>query len=774
MTPTSDRSPLSRRGSRSLGLPLCLPLGLPLGLPLCLALALASACTGGDGPKAGEDGCTEGESIFYGDEDGDGYGDIADTKQACVPPEGFVDNDEDCDDTQATVHPGAAEIDCEDPTDYNCDGSVGFADADQDSYAACKDCDDAEATVHPGQDEVCDGIDNDCNAVVDYPSVDAPTWFIDYDGDGYGDDRYTLEQCGQPFGYVATDDDCDDTTALAHPGGEETCDGADNDCDGLIDPETSTGAVTVYDDLDGDTYGDPASELTTCYPDDDQVDDDSDCDDADALINPAAVEVCNDGEDNDCEGTAMGCTLDLMAAELSLQGEAGGDYAGVALSTGDWNGDGQADLLVGAYGHDAATAGTEGGAYVLWGPLGAGTESLSSASLSFAGESAGDRAGAAVSSVGDIDSDGVDDLVIAAERSAVTTSGQGRVYLFLGATLQATTPGDALSLDLDADRSWKGADGFDWLGAGLVSPGDLDGDGVVDLALAATNDEVGGSQTGSIYVLLGGSAAFSGTDGVSAASVASATFTGEATGDYAGAVMSGLGDLDGDGAAELAVGVGLASFNGTHSGAAYLLSAPFSGTQSLSEATGRLLGAATGDRAGAGLCPAGDVDGDGYDDAWVGATKEDTGAVDAGTAYLLPGTADLSDYYDVTIDTVALTRVFGEGTGDGLGSNLAGGADWDGDGSPDLLVGVPSTGVNDEGAASLFLGPFAVGGTLQAGVDHRATMVGDTSNDHVGAAVLFGGDLLGSGGEDIVVGAWEDDGAGTDAGGLWVVQALGL
>ena len=247
-------------------------------------------------------------ATWYGDADGDGYGDDAATSVACEQPSGTSAEGGDCDDDDDAIHPGAPEDDCTDPVDYNCDGSVGYADADEDGWAACEDCDDADAAVNPDATEVCDGIDNDCDAAVDDEdsSLDTSTgstWYADVDGDGFGDPAVSTEACEQPSGYLEDATDCDDTDAAVNPDATELCNGVDDDCDGTVDEPDAADASTWYDDADGDGYGDASASTTACDQPTGTVEDDSDCDDTDADVNPDAVELC-DGIDNDCDGTA--------------------------------------------------------------------------------------------------------------------------------------------------------------------------------------------------------------------------------------------------------------------------------------------------------------------------------------------------------------------------------------------------------------------------------------------------------------------------------------
>ncbi len=165
-----------------------------------------------------EDSATD-ATLWYLDADDDGYGVDTDTLLACEQPTGYVDLDGDCDDANTSFHPGAEEEDCTDPNDYNCDGSVGYADEDEDGYAACEDCDDSESTTYPGATEYCDGINNDCDAETDEDdAVDVSTWYADTDTDGFGDPAVTDIDCDQPSGYVADATDCNDSDITVNPG----------------------------------------------------------------------------------------------------------------------------------------------------------------------------------------------------------------------------------------------------------------------------------------------------------------------------------------------------------------------------------------------------------------------------------------------------------------------------------------------------------------------------------------------------------------------------
>ncbi len=255
---------------------------------LPLILVAAAACRSDD---KNTDTATAGDQDTGStvvDADGDGYGDAA-------------SGGDDCDDTDASVNPGAEE------TPYNgvdddCDPQTPDDDLDGDGFTSVEtggtDCDDADAGVNPDATESCNGVDDDCNGLVDDATGD--TWYADADGDGYGDPSESMQDCDGESGYVADATDCDDTTAAANPGAEEVCDEIDNDCDGDVDEEVTT---TWYTDADGDGHGDPdAATEEACSEPAGYAASADDCDDADPAVNPDATEVCN-GVDDDCDGT---------------------------------------------------------------------------------------------------------------------------------------------------------------------------------------------------------------------------------------------------------------------------------------------------------------------------------------------------------------------------------------------------------------------------------------------------------------------------------------
>ena len=163
------------------------------------------------------------------------------------------------------------------------------------------DCNDSNDQIYPGQSETCDGLDQDCDGVVDEDSTDDVPWYGDNDGDGQGDNSDVVMACAPPAGYVAAFGDCDDDNADVHSGAQESCDGTDHDCDTLVYEPSSQDATTYYTDLDEDGYGATTTSIPACSLPEGYVDVSGDCNDAEPSIHPEAIEICNQIDD-DCDG----------------------------------------------------------------------------------------------------------------------------------------------------------------------------------------------------------------------------------------------------------------------------------------------------------------------------------------------------------------------------------------------------------------------------------------------------------------------------------------
>jgi hypothetical protein len=557
----------------------------------------------------------------------------------------------------------------------------------------------------------------------------------DEDGDGYGT---TAPNTG-----VTAGTDCADDDDTVHPDAEETWyDAVDQDCDEASD----------YD-ADGDGY--------------DHADlDGTDCDDHDATISPDEADTCNDFVDNDCDEQAAECRLDgthlFDDADLYLTGPEGEtSRAGYSLgAAGDFNGDGQDDLIVGAPGIErcilvevtdtgdtgaptlfAEECDAVGGAYLVLGPV-TSDLSLSASDATFVGSQVDADLGSSVSGAGDVDADGYTDVLL----GAPGTGDGGATYLFSGPLTGQVelTEATAVLSGLDGDSS----------GYHISTAGDLDADGYDDILVGAPNGE---DQMGLTYILSGPV-----TGEIDLDSDVDAKLVGVSDGGMAGVSVAGAGDVDGDGIDDVVIG---AHAESTYTGAAYLVHGPISGKLFLDHADAALVGASTYDYAGVSVAPAGDVNADGYADVVVGAkgAKSSVTSSSLGGAYLVlgPVTADIGLGEAHAVFT-------GSSTDDYAGTSV-GSTDADGDGFADLLVGAPGASLG--GRAYLVHGP--VTGDISLG-DADAVFQDNYSSSHeTGTTVLGGIDLDGAGYEDFLVGA-PGYASGSERGMVYVLYGSGM
>ncbi len=192
-------------------------------------------------------------------------------------------------------------------------------DLDGDGVVAADDCNDDDATVFPDADELCDGIDNNCNEAIDEDAVDALLWYRDGDRDGFGDETDSVMACDPPADRILQGGDCDDGDDDINPDGTETCDGVDEDCDGLIDNDAVDGDL-FYTDADGDGLGDPESSFLACALPDGASLDPTDCDDTLDTAYPGAPELCN-GIDDDCDGDIDDNAGDVTLFYVDIDGD---------------------------------------------------------------------------------------------------------------------------------------------------------------------------------------------------------------------------------------------------------------------------------------------------------------------------------------------------------------------------------------------------------------------------------------------------------------------
>lgn len=330
---------------------------------------------------------------FYVDADHDGYGAgntvLVCTPSAAVAPSGYSLNGTDCDDNNPEVYiSGTLYVDAD--GDQYSSGSVimcyGLVPPGYSTVSLGVDCNDSNASVNPSKEEICNGIDDDCDGLTDtddpsFEPTSQTTFYADNDHDGFGNPAASTIACVAPVGYVSDATDCDDSNSLIHsqfsfypdsdqdgygagslqlvcavdantpptgyasvagdcnnnnaainPGVQEICNGIDDDCDGLIDNDDPSilpsSQTTYYADADGDGYGNQFVSIKSCTAQSGYVTNDSDCDDTNPLLFPGQIWIL----DNDNDGYGTGTTV------VSCTRPVGGFFANeLTAATGDCN-----------------------------------------------------------------------------------------------------------------------------------------------------------------------------------------------------------------------------------------------------------------------------------------------------------------------------------------------------------------------------------------------------------------------------------------------------
>ena len=436
-------------------------------------------------------------------------------------------------------------------------------------------------------------------------------------------------------------------------------------------------------------------------------------------------------------GTPIDLTGLAAADGFKVQGDTDGDYAGTSVSSaGDVNGDGFADIVIGAVGNDSGGS-NAGAAYVIFGKAsGFGTLidlSFLSAPTGFKieGELAGDLAGFTVSSAGDVNGDGFADMIVSGYRNDGGGNNAGAAYVIFGKSSGFGTLIDLNGLSAANGFKIQGDVDLDYAGATVSAAGDVNGDGFADIIVGAVGNDIGGSNAGAAYVIFGRSGGFGSLiDLTGLAAGDGFKIQGDMADDAAGISVSSAGDVNGDGLADIVVGAfgNDAGGNGDgNAGAAYVIFGKSGGFGSLIDLTG--LAAATGfkiqgdlglDDAGFSVSSAGDVNGDGYADILVGALGNDSGGLNAGAAYVIFGK---SGGFGTLIDLTNLAavngfKIQGDLAGDRLGRGVSAAGDVNGDGFADIVVGAygNASGGALAGAAYVIFG-HANSFSAPAGID---------------------------------------------------------
>ncbi len=524
------------------------------------------------------------------------------------------------------------------------------------------------------------------------------------------------------------------------------CVGCGDGCRGddtapVDDSSEETGDPTV--DADNDGY--PASE---------------DCDDEDPDVNPGAEEICGNGVDDDCDGTANDCGLSglvpLSEADVAITGAAESDWAGRSFDlAGDHDGDGSLDLVVGGR-HHTSDDGEVGAVFVMSGPFEA-DGSMADATATWLGSSDMGEAGDSVANGCDLSGDGAADIIVGARSHDAVGEAAGAVYLIFD-------PGSGEQILDDAAVTIFPTDAQHRLGDAVGCAGDPNDDGVADLVVAAPGAQNSDEDVSGMAYLFEGPIA----EGELTTADADATFRGVAHGDYLGRWVDGGHDLDGDGLTDLVLTAFKAGVAGVDAGEVYGVLAPFDGEIDLMEADWVISGERPGDWLGTRAEVAGDIDGDGTPDLLIGADGHDQGGNNAGAGYFVPG----PPAGQALVQHAAAATITGMAAEDYTGLTVTGTGDLDGDGSDDFAVGAFRSDAGQLNAGLLAVFYDAIEGVV--GIDTAdVEIIGTQADDQAGFHAMATGDISGDGWPDIALSAPAEDTGGRDSGAIYLVFGSG-
>ncbi|YAG07099.1 Calcium-binding protein [Nostoc sp. DSM 114167] len=449
-----------------------------------------------------------------------------------------------------------------------------------------------------------------------------------------------------------------------------------------------------------------------------------------------------------------------------------GDKLGISVSSaGDINGDGIDDLIIGAF-LATPNGDASGQSYVVFGNKGGFSAQLNLSTLNGAngfainGITQNDGSGKSVSSAGDINGDGIDDLIIGASGAAPNGDASGQSYVVFGSKGGFNAQLNLSTLNGTNGFIINGINAGDFSGNSVSSAGDINGDGLDDLIIGAFGGDPNGDTSGQSYVVFGSKGGFSAQLNLSTLNGTNGfVINGINAYDELGVSVSNAGDINGDGLVDLIIGAPGVDPNGIFSGQSYVVfgsKGNFGASFDLSTLNGTNGFAINGmnayDELGFSVSSAGDINGDGIDDLIIGALNADpNGNQDSGQSYVVFGSKEGFNA-QLNLSTLNGTKGFtinGINAGDTSGSSVSNAGDINGDGIDDLIIGAsggdPNGDRENSGQSYVLFGRKNIGSIINLmGTKSADTFKGTPSNDIIDGKA--GNDTLtGNGGQDIFV-----------------------